>query len=494
MKKLLARGGPLGVFVEYPILARLAAICVCAEIAWATLIAVMEFYLKEDLLRDQPQQVIASRLATALLAFVGMETIFKYPMGRLADRIGARPLVLCALAISSVTPFLMYLAAREWWHFIPLRAIDGFAAASLWPAMSALMARSVPREAKSAAMSVLNAAYCLGLAVGPLFGLALGHRMGNRVVFPLCGVLMAIGFVLAFLTLDKKPAGANVATSSTQLTETNAAGETVSVGFLRSHPMLMRMMGLYAVSQIGMGILGPTMPSFLDTQFHIKQKDLSTVIIIPALMVVLIALPLGRVGDQIGRAKAVWISYAMATAGMVIAALSGRFQPTHGFLSFPLALFGVGMLLLAASYILGTPAWLGLTSLQVDDTKQAQALSLMQTAQGVGVVFAFLMVASGGLLMTQLKHVRMAVGAAFHRHHHQVIPPNTPVVVVAKLRDTVPISVWFWVSALVFALCLLGTLLWIHEEPHPKHDTPAADSADAASLNPNLAATDTTQV
>jgi hypothetical protein len=51
-KKLLGRGGPLGVFVEYPILLRLACISVCAEIAWATLIAVMEYHFKDDLLRD----------------------------------------------------------------------------------------------------------------------------------------------------------------------------------------------------------------------------------------------------------------------------------------------------------------------------------------------------------------------------------------------------------------------------------------------------------
>lgn len=492
MKKLLARGGPLGVFVEYPILARLAAICVCAEIAWATLIAVMEFYLKEDLLHDQPQQIIASRLAMALLAFVGMETFFKYPMGRLADRIGARPLVLMALGISSVTPFLMFVFGREWWHFLPLRALDGFAAASLWPAMSALMARAVPRHAKSAAMSVLNAAYCLGLAVGPIFGLSLGHLMsskfhhphGNIYVFPICGAIMAVGFVVAFLTLAHQPAALETKSSTRSAEE--ADGEAVSTGFLRSHPALVKMMALYAVSQIGIGILVPTLPSFLDTQFDIQQKDLSSAMVAPALLIALIALPLGRAADHIGRARSIWISYAMATLGMVLAAISGRLPATprlieanHIALTFPLVLFGIGMLLLIGSYILGTPAWLGLTSLQVDDSEQARALSLMQTAQGVGVVFAFLVVASGGLLMTQLQHVKSAVGHALHRHAAHVV-----------VKDAVPISVWFWVSAAVFSLCLVGTLLWVHEPPPHPHDEVAANQ----SLNPQLSTSDTTQL
>src|SRR3954467_981914 len=99
MKKLLGRGGPLGVFVEYPALLVLGLICTCAEMAWATLLLVMEFYFKEELLVGQSEQFIASKIAFAFLAFAGFETIFKYPMGSLADKYGPRRFVLLALAI-----------------------------------------------------------------------------------------------------------------------------------------------------------------------------------------------------------------------------------------------------------------------------------------------------------------------------------------------------------------------------------------------------------
>jgi hypothetical protein len=115
------------------------------------------------------------------------------------------------------------------------------------------------------------------------------------------------------------------------------------------------------------------------------------------------------------------------------------------------------------SYILGTPAWLGLTSLQVDDTRQAQALSLMQTAQGIGVVCAFVMVASAGHLMTQWNRVGAAI-----KHES---------VVASKSLDTVPLSVWFWVAALVFILCLIGTLLWVRDTHHTAHEEELAQSA-----------------
>ena len=83
---LLGPDGPLGVFVRYPVLLRLAIISVCAEIAWATLIVVLQYHFKDDLLRNYAHQLIASRVATATFAFVACETLLKYPMGTLSDR------------------------------------------------------------------------------------------------------------------------------------------------------------------------------------------------------------------------------------------------------------------------------------------------------------------------------------------------------------------------------------------------------------------------
>src|SRR5688572_27979487 len=124
-KSLFAPGGPLGVFHEYPILLRLGVICVCAEISWAILIIVLQFHFMDDLLAGQAKQLIASRIASATLAFVAAETLFKIPMGALADRYGARPMVFFALIVSALSPLLMTFFAREWYHFIPLRALDG---------------------------------------------------------------------------------------------------------------------------------------------------------------------------------------------------------------------------------------------------------------------------------------------------------------------------------------------------------------------------------
>ena len=449
----LKPSGPLGVFVEYPALLVLGLICLCAEMAWATLLLVMEFYFKEELLVGQSEQFVASKIAFAFLAFAGFETLFKYPMGALADKYGPRRFVLLALAICSVTPFLMWILGTvfrgQWWPFIPLRAVDGFAAAALWPAMSALMSRAVPREAKAAAMSVFNAAYCLGLAIGPMTGLYLGHRFGtNLLVFPFCAALMAIGLVIALRYVPRTARG-----------EIHGENLDEERALLRGRPMLIKMMAIYALSQVGVGILAPTIPIYIDSQFGLKQADLPKLIALPALFIVLVAIPLGRLPDSIGRARSVWISYVLAVIGMFCIAITSRFAPTKDLSSLPVGLFGLGMGAMIISYILGTPAWLGLTSLQVDDKKQAQAMSLMQTAQGFGVVVAFALVASAGHLMTSVEKVRAKI-----RH--------TDIKVV----DTVPLSVWFWLAAAIFVLCLIGTLIWVREPEGHEGEAAAAEA------------------
>jgi len=150
---------------------------------------------------------------------------------------------------------------------------------------------------------------------------------------------------------------------------------------------------------------------------------------------------------------------------MLFVAATSLMAPTTLLLSPQIFLFGLGMLLLVGSYILGTPAWLGLTSVQVDDSRQSQALALMQFSQGVGVVVGSALVAGIGHLLTTAEKVNERVGNKIHGHLGEAFLRGNERF-LHKTQNLVSIDMWLWIAAGIFGLCLIGTLLWVREPPH----------------------------
>ena len=212
MNRITGSGGPFAIFHQYPVLLRLGLISTCAETTWATLLFVLTYYFKDELLVGGSEQYIASKIALALMAFTGAETLLKYPMGSLADRYGPRRFVISAMAVCSVTPILMTVfgfLTKAWWPLIPLCAPSTASRRRrCGRRCRRLMSRAVPREAKATAMSVFNGAYIAGLAVGPVLGLLLGYYLGtNLYVFPFTAALMMIGLGIALRSIPPEAAG-----------------------------------------------------------------------------------------------------------------------------------------------------------------------------------------------------------------------------------------------------------------------------------------------
>jgi MFS family permease len=304
-------------------------------------------------------------------------------------------------------------------------------------------------------------------------GLYFGHRFGNSDLFPLCSLVMFCGLVIAYSVLTGG-IGAPVKVKE------NDDGASV----LRGRPLLLRMMALYALSQSAVGMIANVLILYIDVHFGIHEGDLPRLILGPALFVGVLALPIGHAADKIGRARAVWISYVLATAGMLIVASTSLFEPTKQMLSLPVMVFSVGLLLLIASYILGTPAWLGLTSVQVDEAHQAKALSLMQTSQGLGLVLGAGLVMSASALLVRTESFYRALR---EDRFYAALQDRWPKLHLSEMgakfveMDAVPITMWLWASACVLLLCVIGSLVWVGETEHPDSEEMASQQPPALS-------------
>ena len=114
-----------------------------------------------------------------LVWFYISESLFKAPLGVLADRIGRKPLILGGAAITVFTPILLISI-----HYDPavvtsiavlvafgfLGALDGLGQAAMWPSLYAYVGDVVQENKRGTAMGAMNVVYMLGTAFAFLAG------------------------------------------------------------------------------------------------------------------------------------------------------------------------------------------------------------------------------------------------------------------------------------------------------------------------------------
>ncbi len=118
-------------------------------------------------------------MGALLIWFYIAESLFKAPLGVLADRIGRKPLILGGAAITVFTPILLISI-----HYDPtvvtsiatlvafgfLGALDGLGQAAMWPSLYAYVGDVVEEKRRGSAMGAMNVVYMLGTAFAFLAG------------------------------------------------------------------------------------------------------------------------------------------------------------------------------------------------------------------------------------------------------------------------------------------------------------------------------------
>ena len=111
-------------------------------------------------------------LGLLLALYDGAEVLLKPVFGTLADRIGARPVLLGGLiGFAAASVFFVVVGDSSWLWLARLG--QGVAASAFSPAASALVARMTPKAAHGSAFGTYGFYKGLGYTIGPLLGGAL---------------------------------------------------------------------------------------------------------------------------------------------------------------------------------------------------------------------------------------------------------------------------------------------------------------------------------
>lgn len=363
---------------QYPLLKRpeiysLLLIALFAEIGYATLnISAMPVYLKFS--RGYETSVIG----LVLVAFLTSEALFKSVMGHLAEKVGRKKLITLGPLITLCTSLLTlwvphHIGCWETFFLIILRILDGLAVAMLWPAAFAMMSDLTHENERQQGMSLLNTCYLVGIALALPIGGIVNDLSGERDASMF---LSAFFFASVSLVAFKK-----LPSDQSFLHSYHSNGHEFNFqAILESFHRIPLFLVLAALTFMGISFPMAIIKLFAEQQFGLSESVFGFLVLPGAVGLALLSVPMSRLGEKMGYAKAVHYGTGLCALGLSFIS-AGAFSP----LMRNLIVIGGSGALLGIGFLLAIPAWYTGIS-KIDPQRKATNIGAIMTAQGIGSI------------------------------------------------------------------------------------------------------------
>jgi DHA1 family tetracycline resistance protein-like MFS transporter len=281
--------------------------------------------------------------------------------GRLSDRIGRRPVLLCTIAGTAVSLFALALAPSLGWLFVA-RVLAGAFAANVGVA-SAYIADVTPPADRTRWMGLLGASFGIGFVLGPVIGGLLGP-FGYQVPLFAAAGLAALNLVHAALALREPPGHA-----------ASAADAAARAGALRD-PLVRKLCVANFAFSVGVTQLETIFAYFLYDRFGYGLREFAFIL---TGMAVLMG---GIQGGGMKRISARFGERSLVVGGSAILALgfaSLAPAPSVLVLVVPLALCAIGRAVLQ-------PSLMSLASLAAGADQRGSVMGAFQASASLARV------------------------------------------------------------------------------------------------------------
>jgi len=182
----------------------------------------------------------AKKTQIGLIYMVGslVGLLFAPLIGKLSDRFGRKPIILCSMA-SFVLIFVLYSIVRGYLVVYPIQILEGAAWVAIGAAVTAYIADIIAAEKRGWAMGVYQQTISVGWVIGPAFGGFLSDIIGFRMIFLLGAILVSIGFILVLL-LVKKPRPNEISSCQKGICQEEVKPYSLLYTYMASHLPLYR--------------------------------------------------------------------------------------------------------------------------------------------------------------------------------------------------------------------------------------------------------------
>jgi MFS transporter, DHA1 family, multidrug resistance protein len=145
----------------------------------------------------------ASSYSGAALGLMGISSaISSVILGRLADRIGSRSILIFAVALAGVLYFPQ-AGAQSPLQFTLAMGLFGVALGGIMPTASAIVASLAPMERRGIIYGWTNSAMSVGAFIGPIGGTMIAAFIDLRIAFVFLGISMLVTAIYIWFALPK---------------------------------------------------------------------------------------------------------------------------------------------------------------------------------------------------------------------------------------------------------------------------------------------------
>lgn len=365
---------------EYRSLLILGTAALLAELAYAILnLSAMPMYVDKGLHQFQHYGLIFG-------TFLATEAVSRPALGALGDRIGRKPLMVAAPAITAVTSYLTILVGGPMVvpMLIALRALDGLGSSALWMNAFASIGDIVGEKNRSAAMSVLNVTYMGGMALGFLLGGAANDYFHTlHASFYLASGLFVAAFLVLWIFFPKgKLQHADIHLGDVvhihPVVGARAKSKALmnwAIGTMSCFKEVPDMVVMAVVTFLGMGMLTPIVKVYGIDHLGLSETQFGIAVAPIAAAMGIAAVPLGHLGDRFGKTTAVcWGLFASSIAMWILAMFRSLYLAA-----------GAGVLI-GLGFTIAFPAWNALVISSTDSRRRGEVLGAVGFAQGLAAM------------------------------------------------------------------------------------------------------------
>ncbi|HEX7121890.1 MAG TPA: MFS transporter [Gemmatimonadaceae bacterium] len=397
-------------------------------------VPLLPFYVKN--LAGEGATILGLHLEIGLLSgivvssFTVAQLVSAPYWGRFSDRFGRRPALMVALGTQTVAYLILGFANSLFLLFLS-RLVQGSGGGTVG-VIQAYVADTTAPEERARSLGWLSAATNLGVALGPLLGIAafeLGDkdlgpgamtlRMGHAAPGILAAVLCAITLLFCWKYVKESRE------HHEQAREPRHAREALRHVITHASEPSSRLIWIYAITMGAFQGTFPVLPLFLNAEFGVTERTIGYFYTyIGAISVFTRALVLGHAVDRLGEAR-------LSRVGLVLLAVGLAGMPLSK--NFAMLALAVAMIPLGTAFTF--PCVTALLSRVIHSSERGLYMGLQQTFGGIarvigplsaGLVFDHLGVGVPFLIAGVIVVATISLGLGLDQYAKRPTPATTP--------------------------------------------------------------------